>query len=294
MLFHSNRDFNPEGPATMRRFLLLPALLLIAATALGADVEYSTTGAMDTPATHAGDRDGWGTEFIARWDNATGSDVHLDELAWPCGGWWAQFWYVWVTDTRPANPYTLEYYGTFVATIDDDTQYPPSAFTYIDVSGRDIVIPAGGSMYFGYSNPGLAGQVAYTGTSTWSWLDDQWDRDGDFGRTTVMQFKGSFQATPVGDGALPTALALGSFPNPFNPVTTIDFALPRAMDVELAIYSPRGHLVRNLIRGERNAGTHRIVWDGTDPAGRAVPSGLYLARLVTADGSVTHKLVVAK
>jgi hypothetical protein len=41
-----------------------------------------------------------------------------------------------------------------------------------------------------------------------------------------------------------------------------------------------GRLLKVLVEGEIPAGSHEAVWDGRDAAGRAVPSGSYLARLV--------------
>jgi hypothetical protein len=69
-------------------------------------------------------------------------------------------------------------------------------------------------------------------------------------------------------------------PNPFNPRTTIRFDLPVAGQAQLSIYDLAGRLVRVLVEGEIPAGSHEAVWDGRDAAGRAVPSGSYLARLV--------------
>ena len=274
--------------------LLLLALTLIAVTATAADVEYSTTGAMDTPATLGGDRDGWGTEFVTRWDNTTGADVTLEEFGWPCGGWWAQFWYVWITDELPVNPWTLEYYGSFTPTSPDDTEWPPSVYSYIDVSDEGIIIPAGASMYFGYSNPGMGGQIGFNGVETWSWLDEQWDLDSDFNRTAVMQFKGSFAVTAVDDETPASVVGLSNHPNPFNPSTTISFDLPRDMTVSLDVVTLTGRRVAQLAQGRRDAGSHQVMWNGTDTLGRAVPSGIYLARLVTTDGVEMSKLVLAK
>jgi len=161
------------------------------------DVEYSTTGTMDTPATLGGDREGWGTDFITRWTNDTGNDVAITEFGWPCGGFWSQFWYVWISDTMPADPYTLEFFGSFVATSEDDLEWPPSQYTYIDMTDEGIIIPEGATMYFGYGNPGMGGQIAFNGVETYSWLEDVWDMDGDFGRTAVMQFRGEFASVPV-------------------------------------------------------------------------------------------------
>ena len=274
--------------------ILTLCLLLLAIPTLAADVEYSTTGAMDTPATMGGDRDGWGTDFITRWDNTTGQDVLIEEFGWPCGGWWAQFWYVWITDTLPANPWTLDYHETFVAASEDDTEWPPSVYTYIDVSEEGMVVPAGGSMYFGYGNPGMGGQIGNNGVATWSWFDDSWDMDGDFNRTAVMQFKGSYQpASAVGE--MPeSAVSLGNHPNPFNPTTTISFTLERDAEVTLEVFSLRGQRVRRLAQGPRAAGVHHVQWDGKDDDGRPVPSGAYMARMSTAEGSETRKMVLAK
>jgi len=273
--------------------LTIPVLLLLAGAALAADVEYSTTGALDTPATLGGDRDGWGTEFVARWTNTTGADVILEELAWPCGGWWAQFWYVWISDALPPNPWTLEYHGTFVPASEDDTEWPPSTYTYVDVSGEGIVVPAGASMVFGYSNPGMGGQIGFNGTETWSWLDDGWDMDGDFGRTAVLQFKGSFGATAA-PAAPPAAMRLDAAPNPFNPATSIAFSLPRAAAVDLRVVTLQGRPVRSLLAGLLAAGEHAAAWDGTDARGRAVPAGVYLVVLETPAGTVSRKVVLAK
>ena len=62
-------------------------------------------------------------------------------------------------------------------------------------------------------------------------------------------------------------------PNPFNPTTTIGFALPQASPVKLAIYDLRGRLVARLVNGMREAGTHEVVWDASNQA-----SGLYFYR----------------
>ncbi|MCP4545217.1 MAG: T9SS type A sorting domain-containing protein [bacterium] len=272
---------------------LLIVIALIPTLSLAADVEYSTTGVMDTPATLGGDRDGWGTDFVTRWDNTTGHDVVIDEFGWPCGGWWAQFWMVWIRDTLPENPWTLEHYGTFVAASEDDTEWPPSLYTYIDMSEEQIVIPAGASMYFGYGNPGMGGQIGFNGVETWSWLNDAWDMDGGFGRTAVMQFKGTFATTSVDETPAPIT-ALSNYPNPFNPATTIAFSLPRDMTVDLAVYSLRGRLVRRLLQGAVSAGTRQATWNGTDGQGHAMPSGIYMVRLMTEDGVDVRKIVLAK
>ncbi len=89
---------------------------------------------------------------------------------------------------------------------------------------------------------------------------------------------------------------LENTPNPFNSATTIRFSLNRKASVRLAIYNTAGQLVRILAEGNHNAGTHEIVWNGTDETGRTVMSGVYLYRLRVPDTSfeVTKKMVYLK
>lgn len=70
-----------------------------------------------------------------------------------------------------------------------------------------------------------------------------------------------------------------NYPNPFNPVTTLRFALREAGEVRLEIRNVRGQLVTVIADRNFEAGTHTLSWNGTDRHGRAVASGIYLARL---------------
>lgn len=159
-------------------------------------IEYNTAGEIDAPATNGGDYEGWGTHFLARWENNTETNISVIELGFPCGGFWSAFWYVWISEELPGAPGSQDYRGSFVAVSEDDTEYPPSQYTYIDVSDQEIIIPVGATMYFGYGNPGMGGQVLYSGVETWSWYDQSWDSDSTYNRTAVLQFKG--EAETVG------------------------------------------------------------------------------------------------
>ena len=68
-------------------------------------------------------------------------------------------------------------------------------------------------------------------------------------------------------------------PNPFRGATELAFELPSLADVQLAIYSVDGRLVRTLAEGLAGPGPVSVSWDGRDAAGHAVGSGLYFARL---------------
>ena len=78
----------------------------------------------------------------------------------------------------------------------------------------------------------------------------------------------------------PSAFALAqNAPNPFNPSTTLRFAVPSDGAVQMAVYDVTGRHVRTLVDRHVEAGEHSVVWDGRDDAGRSAASGVYIVRL---------------
>jgi hypothetical protein len=69
------------------------------------------------------------------------------------------------------------------------------------------------------------------------------------------------------------------FPNPFNPQTTVTFALGRPRHVTIAIFDLTGRLVTMLADRGFGAGTHSATWRGKDELGQMVPSGPYVVRM---------------
>lgn len=87
---------------------------------------------------------------------------------------------------------------------------------------------------------------------------------------------------------------LGNYPNPFNPQTRIDFELADPCRVSLEVYDAKGRLVRTLVDEARPAGRHHANWDGTDPGGRRVASGMYFFRLHAGDYESVMKMTLIK
>lgn len=83
-------------------------------------------------------------------------------------------------------------------------------------------------------------------------------------------------------------------PNPFNPVVTISWYLPRDGNLALRIYDASGRLVRTLRTGPAAPGPGETVWQGRDEQGRAVPTGVYFCRLESAEESRTLKVTLLK
>ena len=103
------------------------------------------------------------------------------------------------------------------------------------------------------------------------------------------------EGTGTAAGEAPAGrLRLASWPNPLNPGTCLAFTLSRAGAVTLAIHDARGRRVALLARGRWSAGRHVLEWNGRDAAGRALPSGVYLARLAGPDGTASRRLVLLK
>ncbi len=92
--------------------------------------------------------------------------------------------------------------------------------------------------------------------------------------------------------AVTSALRLAASPNPASGAMRFAMTLPRAGHVSLAIYDLTGRRVATLVKGERAAGSHRVVWDGIASDGRAAAAGVYLARLV--QGSEVKSLRVLR
>jgi len=74
----------------------------------------------------------------------------------------------------------------------------------------------------------------------------------------------------------------------------LDFALPRAADVRLAVFDPAGRLVRELAAGAFGAGRHRVAWDGRDAGGLPVSAGSYYCRLQADGASWTRGVAVVR
>ena len=109
--------------------------------------------------------------------------------------------------------------------------------------------------------------------------------------------KHDFVNAKLGDAqAIPTIYELSqNFPNPFNPVTTIRYGLPKAERVTLKIYDLLGAEVATLVNDElKVAGYHAAIWDGINGAGKKVVSGVYFIRLRAGSFVQTKKMLLVE
>ena len=90
---------------------------------------------------------------------------------------------------------------------------------------------------------------------------------------------------------------LAAYPNPFNPSTTLRYALPQTeanYTTTVQIYDLTGKLVKTLLSEQQPAGWHSVVWHGTDQFGSRVPAGVYLSKVSFGSETKTIKVMLLK
>jgi hypothetical protein len=83
-------------------------------------------------------------------------------------------------------------------------------------------------------------------------------------------------------------------PNPFNPMTTIRFDLPKPADVRLEVVNLLGQRISILMDRKLSAGNHTAVWNGKNNGGQEMASGLYLMKLTADNRTFTGKMFLIK
>lgn len=157
--------------------------------------------------------------------------------------------------------------------------YFPGDPTVYKTYQETIILPVG-------SVPGIWGLAEMT-----VWDKAQNKLLADF--TEIVRFEvETASAKPV---ALPDGPQLQqNAPNPFNSQTVIPYFLLEPGAARLEVFALTGQRVAVLNQGPQQAGHYRLHWDGRDREGRPLASGVYLYRLVTAEGVLTRKLILLR
>jgi len=80
-----------------------------------------------------------------------------------------------------------------------------------------------------------------------------------------------------------------NYPNPFNPVTTINYQIPKQSDVLISVYDALGQKVSTLVKGNQPAGTHSVNFDA-----QGFSSGVYYYKLQSAGFMQVRKMLLMK
>jgi photosystem II stability/assembly factor-like uncharacterized protein len=177
------------------------------------------------------------------------------------------------------------------------------------ISGNEFWAASGTNVYYS-ANLGTswtsAAKNGYTGAvalnamsfvagpagSTWGWAAGG---DVTVPNSAIVRYRRIITGVAANTAEVPTVYALDqNFPNPFNPTTTIRFALPEQANVSLKVYNVLGQEIATLVNDQLPAAFHNIVWAGKNGSGAQVASGLYFYRIQTGTFMQTRKMLLIR
>jgi hypothetical protein len=167
--------------------------------------------------------------------------------------------------------------GAIIGWDDDRAGFREIFAQHIDAGGNLLWAPLGLKIGTGAGQRNLstASSDGYGGC-LFAWTDFRGGPNSDIYANRVIAVGTGVEA-PAAPAA--TARLFPARPNPFNPHTTLSYQLDRPGTVRLALFDLHGRLVRELVRGDRPAGRHEVVWDGLDRHGLGCASGVYFVQL---------------
>lgn len=120
--------------------------------------------------------------------------------------------------------------------------------------------------------------------------------------TLELNWNVQIGATGVNEiaGELPKSFKLEqAYPNPFSlassqAASTITLHLPRASEVRAHVYDLLGRQVRTLLAAHKPAGVFRLAWNGKDEAGRLLPSGVYVVKVMAGEFHAAQKIILVR
>jgi chitinase len=203
----------------------------------------------------------YGKEFQASALNGPKTEPTIDITYADIPGKLSHNWaYLW--DSIAQVPYLLAPSGTKLDTFDDSTSLSLKC-AYAKSSGL-------------------------TGVMIWALGQDLFA-----GRQPLLEAVGTAMNRVTGIPAaqqIPNAFVLEqNFPNPFNPATTIRYHVPRLAHVRLDVYTVLGQQVATLVDALRQPGVYEVRFDAS-----ALPTGVYMCRMSSAEAVATVKLLLIR
>jgi hypothetical protein len=119
--------------------------------------------------------------------------------------------------------------------------------------------------------------------------------DDAFNHTVSDEIVASTTDVSLVSEEIPTTYALESnFPNPFNPITYINYQIPENGHVLLTIYNILGEKVQTIIDQYQSAGYYKASWNARNDAGENLSSGLYIYELKVNNYKNSQKMILSR
>ena len=80
-----------------------------------------------------------------------------------------------------------------------------------------------------------------------------------------------------------------NFPNPFSQSTTIEYSIPKFIDIELSIYNMEGKKLETLVIGKYKPGKYQVEW-----VTNKYPSGTYVYKLMSEGVNISRKMLLLR
>ncbi len=271
-------------------------------------IDHSTT--TEEAAGHTGGRWGHGGDILYRWGNPQvyGRGDAADQVIWSAHG------VVWIDEGLPGAGNIMVFNNGDHPNPEDDMSsveeiLPPQSepgvyiiepgqpfgpatavWRYGDVPGF-FSRTLGGAYRLPNENTlicegtqGRIFEVSRDGTVVWVFL----------GGDPVHRAPRYWEPTTAAPDSPPASRLVGNHPNPFNPTTTIAFAVEHAQRVTISVFDAEGRRVATITDQTFDPGIHSVKWAGRDDTGRTVPSGTYLVQMETDDGAEARKISLVR
>lgn len=170
------------------------------------------------------------------------------------------------------------------------TRFPPGASIY----RPDLFFPVPAQWPGGYYRSTIC--VGENANSVWNEDEFYWEKEGEvdlgFDFAAHLPTADFLDQSDImtNESVIPDRFdVIDVYPNPFNTMATIKYALPQDTKVLLSIHDVNGRRVATLMDGFRNAGIHEVAFNASHLA-----SGIYLYRLNAGSNTCNGKIVLMK
>lgn len=183
--------------------------------------------------------------------------------------------------------------GNPITPVHTVTAAPQLFWTYEDFTADSVIVTSGDfwAVYIEYSNSQLASDndSPWNGRTRTYYAGTFSPDNGAYGNYMIRAIL-EYTSSAGLETLAKSDIAVSVSPNPFRERADIRFSLSRPAVVSLSVYDVSGRLVKEIVRTGYPAGSHTLIWDGSDSRGNAVGAGIYFYRFASGGFVRTGKM----